>query len=368
MLRGDQGKELCERVWGLVGQAMQVRDRYVEQVDGDGEEVGLKIPGSVEEMLDLIDLGQKGGIVSGNTGVGSGKRRRTWILDPIDGTKTYIRGQQYAVCLCLVEDGEQKVGVLGCPNLNLDGRNEESGRLRIEEGWVDLKGDGGWILSTIKGEGVKLSKIARPWDLLPLEDVLRDTNGHGIGDQIVNGTEEQHQRDDEDNDDDTNPTTISLRFTDSAASPHVSKDLHHRVFQHFAPRSSKSSEPSQSSQPSSSSLGLDIWSMQLKYVLLTLRAHNADALIRIPPDSDYHAAVWDHAGGQLLLTESGGVLTDAKGNAFVVDGQTRKLEGNWGVCGIRGGNFGASRGENVHGQLLSRVLEEVKERDRAQIR
>jgi 3'(2'), 5'-bisphosphate nucleotidase len=42
---------------------------------------------------------------------------RFWTLDPIDGTKGFLRGQQYAVALALIERGEVVLGVLGCPNL-----------------------------------------------------------------------------------------------------------------------------------------------------------------------------------------------------------------------------------------------------------
>ena len=45
-----------------------------------------------------------------------------WTLDPIDGTKGFLRGDQYAIALALIEHGEVTVGVLGCPNLaNADG-------------------------------------------------------------------------------------------------------------------------------------------------------------------------------------------------------------------------------------------------------
>ena len=45
-----------------------------------------------------------------------------WTLDPIDGTKGFLRGEQYAIALALIEDGEVVLGVLGCPNLpNPDG-------------------------------------------------------------------------------------------------------------------------------------------------------------------------------------------------------------------------------------------------------
>jgi 3'(2'), 5'-bisphosphate nucleotidase len=47
---------------------------------------------------------------------------RYWTLDPIDGTKGFLRGDQYAIALGLVEEGEVRLGVLGCPNLpNADG-------------------------------------------------------------------------------------------------------------------------------------------------------------------------------------------------------------------------------------------------------
>ncbi|CAB9522362.1 3'(2'),5'-bisphosphate nucleotidase [Seminavis robusta] len=46
---------------------------------------------------------------------------RVWCLDPIDGTKGFLRGRhtggQYAIALALVEDGVPTIGILGCPNL-----------------------------------------------------------------------------------------------------------------------------------------------------------------------------------------------------------------------------------------------------------
>ena len=43
--------------------------------------------------------------------------RRFWTLDPIDGTKGFLRKGQYAVSLALIVDGRIELGVLGCPNL-----------------------------------------------------------------------------------------------------------------------------------------------------------------------------------------------------------------------------------------------------------
>ena len=51
------------------------------------------------------------------------RRQRFWTIDPIDGTKGFLRGRQYAIALALVLSGEAVVGVLGCPNLPADSVN-----------------------------------------------------------------------------------------------------------------------------------------------------------------------------------------------------------------------------------------------------
>lgn len=61
-----------------------------------------------ETLLDLLDTGNHPG--------GSGT---FWTLDPIDGTKGFLRGGQYAVALALVEKGVPTLGVLGCPRYDL---------------------------------------------------------------------------------------------------------------------------------------------------------------------------------------------------------------------------------------------------------
>lgn len=51
---------------------------------------------------------------------GNGKvAARYWTLDPIDGTKGFLRKDQYAVALAMMAEGEVKVGVLACPALTL---------------------------------------------------------------------------------------------------------------------------------------------------------------------------------------------------------------------------------------------------------
>jgi 3'(2'), 5'-bisphosphate nucleotidase len=43
---------------------------------------------------------------------------RHWTLDPIDGTKGFLRGEQYAIALALISEGQVVLGALGCPQLN----------------------------------------------------------------------------------------------------------------------------------------------------------------------------------------------------------------------------------------------------------
>lgn len=59
-----------------------------------------------EAMIEALDRGDH-----------TGEGQRYWVLDPIDGTKGFLRGDQYAVALALVDSGNVVVGVLGCPNL-----------------------------------------------------------------------------------------------------------------------------------------------------------------------------------------------------------------------------------------------------------
>lgn len=40
-----------------------------------------------------------------------------WTLDPIDGTKGYLRGGQYAVALGLIQEGRVVMGLLACPSM-----------------------------------------------------------------------------------------------------------------------------------------------------------------------------------------------------------------------------------------------------------
>ncbi len=98
---------------------------------------------SVDRALDAIDRGgfdPSSGSTSGASGASGGTY---WTLDPIDGTKGFLRGEQYAVALALIEGGEVVLGVLGCPNLDRDGvlmaavRGGGTRRLLLDDSTLD---------------------------------------------------------------------------------------------------------------------------------------------------------------------------------------------------------------------------------------
>lgn len=58
------------------------------------------------------------GILGEEFGQTDGSNNRVWILDPIDGTKNYLRGVPvWATLIALVEDDEPIVGMVSCPAL-----------------------------------------------------------------------------------------------------------------------------------------------------------------------------------------------------------------------------------------------------------
>ncbi|GAA5854206.1 hypothetical protein JCM9279_006179 [Rhodotorula babjevae] len=90
------------------------------------------------EWMAAIDRGNSEG----------GAKGRHWALDPIDGTKGFLRGGQYAVCLGLIEDGEVVLGVMGCPNLPVDPKQPE--------------GDKGALFVAVKGQGAFQRSFTSP--------------------------------------------------------------------------------------------------------------------------------------------------------------------------------------------------------------
>ncbi|KAI3937076.1 hypothetical protein MKX01_015291 [Papaver californicum] len=83
--------------------------KAVNECLAEAPKYGLKGPNGfvvTSEILEAISRCNSSGA----------SRGRHWVLDPVDGTLGYVRGNQYAIALAMIEDGEVVIGVLGCPN------------------------------------------------------------------------------------------------------------------------------------------------------------------------------------------------------------------------------------------------------------
>ena len=138
------------------------------------EHVGNLRPGAqAGEICDWIDLG-----------CAKDYSPRFWTLDPIDGTKGFLRGGQYAIALALVLDGQVAAAVLGCPNLGptLDADRGE-GSL-----FTAVKGLGCWEMP-LAGPGnpvpVKVSPQTDPSLIRFCESVEAAHSSHGDAARIA---------------------------------------------------------------------------------------------------------------------------------------------------------------------------------------
>lgn len=174
---------------------------------------------------------------------------RFWTLDPIDGTKGFLRGEQYAVALALIERGAVVVAALACPNLPS----------RMEEGTASTTGT---ICFAVRGGGA--------WML---------ASGGGDPERISAG-------------DSADPSTA--RFCESVESGHSA----HGDAARIAERLGIGAPP----------VRLD---SQAKYAVVA--RGEADVYLRMPTRKDYREAIWDHAAGALIVAEAGGIVSDVDG-------------------------------------------------------
>jgi 3'(2'), 5'-bisphosphate nucleotidase len=80
-----------------------------------------------------------------------------WTLDPIDGTKGFLRGGQFVVALARIERGEVVLAGLACPALTLEtpGLTGTGGVLAVA-----ARGAGAWAQSAARGQWTRLKASA----------------------------------------------------------------------------------------------------------------------------------------------------------------------------------------------------------------
>lgn len=198
-----------------------------------------------DDVLDAIDLGNH-----------DASGEYYWTLDPVDGTKGFLRGGQYAVALALIEKGQVVLGVLGCPNLSADFERP-----------FDDPDPHGCLFYAVKGGGA--------W-CVPAADIAGERRP--ISTTKSNALE-------------------AIRVCESVEASHSKLDDSVRIMTHLNARGRPARLDS-----------------QCKYAVVA--RGQADAYLRLPTSSTYVEKIWDHAAGMIIAEEAGAIVSDIQGKAL----------------------------------------------------
>lgn len=251
-----------------------------------------------------------------DAGAFSGAAERVWVLDPVDGTKGFIRGEHYCIALALLVKGQSQLAVLGCPNVNLSNvlqpKRTAAGGSNIAaiDASASIPGpagspsttffpvSSGSVFYSVSGRGAWARSLAMPLGA-----------GYEVQVSSVEG-----------------PQDVAL--CESAEASHGDRAVTKAVFK---------------------SLGLmrDYVRLdgQCKYCIVGSGA--AEGNMRLPP-AGYREKIWDHAPGVHFIIEAGGKVTDLEGKGLDF-GNGRFLSEH--VTGILATN------QVLHGEILSAIVQ-----------
>jgi 3'(2'), 5'-bisphosphate nucleotidase len=220
------------------------------------------------QILDWIERGQSA----------IDPQHRYWVLDPVDGTKGFLRKEQYAIALALVERGQVLLGVLACPNLPAT----------IDQSQAAQPPGLGQLYAAAHGTG------AEQIDLGPADAIVsrRPLHVAAGGDPALAHWCERVE----------------------------SSDKNHDLTAQVVERIGILAPPSR----------LD---SQAKYAVVA--RGDASLYLRHSLNRDYREKVWDHAAGVLITQEAGGRVTDVAGKPLDFS-QGRELSANQGIVATNG--------------------------------
>ena len=195
---------------------------------------------------------------------------RFFTLDPVDGTKGFLRRQQYAISLALIVDGEVSAGVVGCPNLPCSGTSYEAADVHGTLAWA-TRGGGAFACACTASDLPHATPIRiAPWK-----------------------------------------AGAPVRACESVESGHSKQDLSAELLAEIGSPGTPARLDSQS-----------------KYVVVA--RGGADAYLRLPTKKDYREKIWDHAAGALVAIEAGARVCDVDGKPLDFS-HGRELLANRGV-------------------------------------
>lgn len=210
--------------------------------------------------------------------------RRFWVLDPVDGTAGFLRGQNWVVALALIEDGQLQVGALACPHLSLPG--QPKGETPLGYVLVAGRGRGTWA-APLGGQGFSRVHVSERKDSRQARLMGSVEPGH---------TDER--------------ALSALRHSLGVTVPMVKLD----------------------SQAKAASVAAGV----------------GDLIVRLLPAGhpEYQEKIWDQAAGALIVEEAGGRVTDLRGAPLDFTAG-RTLKRNYGVL-VSNGHLHDAALEAVH--------------------
>ena len=173
-----------------------------------------------------------------------------WALDPVDGTKGFLRGQQYAIALGRISHDQVTLGVMGCPNLPCE-----------HDAPLDGADPTGMVYFAEQGKGAF------------------SVNGEGTPRRISVAAPSQH----------------AIRVCESVESSHSKQSDTQRIMETLG--------------TAGTPVRLD---SQCKYAVVA--RGQADAYLRLPTKRGYEEKIWDHAAGSIIAVEAGAIVTDILGS------------------------------------------------------
>jgi 3'(2'), 5'-bisphosphate nucleotidase len=196
------------------------------------------LPGArPEDIWRWIDIGR------------SSSQGAYWVLDPVDGTKGFLRSDQYVVALAWIEEAQVVLGGLGCPHLAAPGTAATSSGSVV----LAVRGEGAWItpLDRDAWQRMNVSSQSRPEKARLLRSFEAGHTDEGMLDELA-----RH----------LGCTVPPLRMDSQA-----------------------------------------------KYARLAMGEGELLFRLLSPARPDYCEKIWDQAAGSLVVEEAGGRVTDLRG-------------------------------------------------------
>ncbi|GLT33498.1 hypothetical protein SLA2020_080820 [Shorea laevis] len=230
---------------------------------------GLEGPETPLLSSDVLEAISRCNSTGGPTG-------RFWALDPINGTLGFVQGDQYAVALALIEDGEVVLGVLGCPNYPM------------KKEWLSYHHRYHRIISQLT------PTTSESWDKGCVIYARR-----GSGEAWMQPLHKKNNM---------------LIWPNSAIRAQVSS-IDNPALATFCVEKSNSTSSHSFTAGLAHSFGLRKQPLRVHSMVkyAAIAREDADIFMKFVR-TGYKEKIWDHAAGVVIIQEAGGVVTDAGGS------------------------------------------------------